>query len=51
MLNLQINVLPGTPGATVAVGSVVGMPRLPKPEVAPVADTPTVVVATGEPRV
>ena len=29
VLNLQINVLPGTPGASVAVGSVSGQPRIP----------------------
>lgn len=50
VLNLQINVLPGTPGATVAVGSVVGAPRLPRPEGAAVPDAPAVVVTTGEPR-
>lgn len=50
VLNLQINVLPGTPGATVAVGSVVGVPRLPKPEPVPADEAPPVVIATGEPR-
>ncbi|MCC6379437.1 MAG: hypothetical protein IT519_11545 [Burkholderiales bacterium] len=50
VLNLQINVLPGTPGATVAVGSVVGVPRLPKPEPVPADEAPPVVVPTGEPR-
>jgi hypothetical protein len=50
VLNLQINVLPGTPGATVAVGSVVGAPRLPKPE-AVVDEAAPVVVPAGEPRV
>ena len=49
VLNLQINVLPGTPGATVAVGSVVGAPRMPAPP--PVeAETSAVVVPVGEPR-
>ena len=49
VLNLQINVLPGTPGATVAVGSVVGAPRMPAPP--PVEpDTSAVVVPVGEPR-
>lgn len=49
ILSLQINVLPGTPGATVAVGSVVGVPRLPAPP--PVESEPAVVVvAQGEPR-
>lgn len=50
VLNLQINVLPGTPGATVAVGSVMGVPRLPKPETVEAEVAPAVVVATGEPR-
>lgn len=50
VLNLQINVLPGTPGATVAVGSVMGVPRLPKPEAVEAEAAPAVVVATGEPR-
>lgn len=50
VLNLQINVLPGTPGATMAVGSVSGVPRLPKPEAPPADEGPQIVVAAGEPR-
>lgn len=35
VLNLQINVLPGTPGAEVAVGAVSGTPRVMPPSTAP----------------